>query len=709
MKKSIITTILSVLCSFVFAFGLTACDNENYNNGGTVNNGGDGTQPHTHTYSEEWSHDNTYHWHAATCEHTEEIKDKAEHNFINDVCSVCDYILESLEYALNSDEQSYTIIGIGTCKDTDIVIPSIYNDLPVTGIGDNAFYNCGSLTSIKILDNVASIGDNAFNGCSNLTNIVIPDNTSIGDNAFNGCPIETVTMPTSAIDAIPKTNLKSVVITSGESIEGNAFDGCTSLTSITIPDSVTLIGENAFNGCNRIETAIMPTSAISAIPQTNLKSVVITSGESIEENAFDGCTSLTSIIIPDSVTSIGKSAFEGCNSLSCITLPFIGANKDETRNTFFGYNFGADDYRQNDRYVPESLKTVVITSAESIDFSTFYGCSSLTSITIPDSVTSIGSSAFNSCSSLTSIVIPDSVTSIGIGAFNSCSSLTSIVIPDSVTSIGGEAFSGCSSLESITVASGNSVYHSDGNCLIETASKTLIVGCKNSVIPTDGSVTSIRLAAFEGCSSLTSITIPDGVTHIGERAFAYCSSLTSITIPDSVTSIGGATFLRCGSLICNEYSNGYYLGNPNNPYLILLKAKDTSITTCTINNTTKFIHSFAFGNCRSLTSITIPDSVTSIGYGAFAYCSSLTSIAIPDSVTSIEDLMFQDCTNLTSVTIPDSVTNIHYAPFQDCSNLTSIKFNGTMQQWEAIDKTIHWDSYSHINKVICTNGILNLN
>ena len=202
---------------------------------------------------------------------------------------------------------------------------------------------------------------------------------------------------------------------------------------------------------------------------------------------------LTSIIIPDSVISIGNGAFARCSNLVSVTIP---------------------------------------DSVTSIGIGAFELCESLTSITIPNSVTSIDVDTFR-MSGLTSIVIPDSMTSIGNGAFG-ISNLTSIVIPSNVTSIGDGAFERCSDLASITVEEGNSVYHSDGNCLIETASKTVIAGCKTSILPTDGSVTKIGGAVFVNYTDLTSIVIPDSVTHIGKEAFLGCTGLTSITFEGTV-------------------------------------------------------------------------------------------------------------------------------------------------------------------------------
>ena len=166
-------------------------------------------------------------------------------------------------------------------------------------------------------------------------------------------------------------------------------------------------------------------------------------------------------------------------------------------------------------------------------------------IPIDGSVTSIGEGAFYGCRGLTSITIPKSVTTIEEGAFYGCSGLTRITIPKSVTSIEGSAFGDCENLEEIKAEKGNSVYHSEGNCLIETENEILVAGCKNSRIPIDGSVTSIGVCAFYGCSGLTSITIPKSVTSIGRHAFSRCSGLTSITIPNSVTSIGEDAFDNC--------------------------------------------------------------------------------------------------------------------------------------------------------------------
>lgn len=299
-----------------------------------------------------------------------------------------------------------------------------------------------------------------------------------------------------------------------------------------------------------------------------------------------------------------------------------------------------DERITGDLEIPSTIEHYPVTG---IGRKAFWGCRSLTSITIPDSVTSIGVWAFEYCESLTNVTIPDSVTSIGDSTFERCHSLTNITIPDSVTSIGNYAFAYCNSLTGIKVDKNNSKYDSRNGCnaIIETETNTLVAGCGTTVIP--DSVTSIGYEAFAGCRSLTNIKIPDSVTRIGDGAFGGCIRLTSITIPDSVTSIGNDAFSWCESL-----------------------------TSITIPDSVTSIGEYAFEFCFSLTSITIPDSVTSIGEYAFYACESLTSITIPDSVTSIGDWTFSECNSLISITIPDSVTSIGEWAFDDCNNLTSI-------------------------------------
>lgn len=414
-----------------------------------------------------------------------------------------------------------------------------------------------------------------------------------------------------------------------------------------------------------------------------------------------------------------------------------------------------------------------------------YTSVNITSIDIPNSVTSIGSYAFSNCSALTSITIPDSVTSIGYAAFAHCSSLASIIIPNSVTSIGASAFSGCSSLESITLPFvGTSVSETSASsltlfgCIFGTSSYIggamtkqyygfddysiyYIPSSLKSVSITGGN---ILKGAFYGCTGLTSIKISDGVTRIESSTFKDCSSLISITIPDSVNYVEYDAFENCNVALFTAYEYGLYVGNSNNPYLVMVGVTDKSQSTYTIHADTKVListHSaeahkslfygcdrltsitipdgvteisgFAFYGCKSLTNVTIPNSVTRIGCGAFASCTSLTSITLPDSVTSIGSQAFDGCKSLTSITIPDGVTSIDWntfaycnslasiiiptsltsitnnSAFFDCQSLTSIKFEGTVEEWNAISKvSAGWNYYVPATEVVCSDGVVTL-
>ena len=341
-------------------------------------------------------------------------------------------------------------------------------------------------------------------------------------------------------------SLQSITIPDSVTSIGDwAFSECSSLHSVTIPDSVTSIGNWTFHRCSSLHSVTIPDSVTS-----------------IRDWAFLDCKSLQSVTIPDSVTSIGDGAFNGCESLQSVTIPesviIIKGNpfsncparviNRSNHFTIFEGNLYTSDRRKLISYLLKGENFIIPNFVTSIGISAFLGCKSLQSVTIPDSVTSIGNWAFHRCSSLQSITIPDSVTSIGDKAFTRCLSLQSVTIPGSVTSIGDGAFWGCKSLQSVTIP--DSVT-SIGECAFSSCSSLQSVTIPNSV-------TCIGDYAFSDCSSLQSVTIPGSVTNIGGRAFVRCSSMLSVTIPDSVTSIGYQAFEDCWSLQSTFISHKTY-------------------------------------------------------------------------------------------------------------------------------------------------------
>ena len=409
--------------------------------------------------------------------------------------------------------------------------------------------------------------------------------------------------------------LKSVIIPSTVTeIDYVAFEGCTGLASVTIANSVISIGESAFSGCTSLTSITIPNSLTS-----------------IGSDAFYGCTGLTSITIPNSVTSIGSDAFKNTGYWNNQPDGIIYLD-----NCLIGYK--GDKSNLSGALVIDSKTRIIGDSA-------FSGCTGLTSVTIPNSVTSIGKDAFSGCTWLTSVTIPESVTSIDFNAFSGCTGLKEVHITDIAAWCKIHFYY----VGTIYYASSNPLCYA-GNLYLND---NLIT---DLVIPE--SVTTINAYSFFNCKCLTSVTIPNSVTSIGNNAFSECTGLKEVHITDV------AAWCKIDFNSDSDANPLYYAKN--------LYLNDKLITDLVIPESVTAINAYSFFNCECLTSVTIPNSVTSIGSDAFYGCTGLTSVTIPNSVTSIGGYAFYGCTGLTSVTIPNSVTSIGGYAFYGCTGLTSV-------------------------------------
>ena len=439
-------------------------------------------------------------------------------------------IPDGLSFEFNNDGTAYPADYTGTQE--TITIPSRISkdsngnaikgtDYVVNLCNGNYYYsNIGKAKNIILAEGITEINGDAFASCTTLESVVIPNGVKeIDYEAFNKC-----------------TNLKTVILPNTlEEISDDAFNNCTNLKDLKLPNSLEWIGENTFYNCG-LTTLIIPDRV-----------------SRIEPTAFGNCTSLTKVIIKSKkIDYLANDVFDGCNDSI-----FTGDD-----NALY-LSDGTNPYHILYKAKSTNITSYSINKNTKIIGSAFDGCTGLTSITIPSSVTSIGGSAFYGCTGLESITIPSSVTSIGESAFSGCTGLTSITIPSSVTSIGSSAFYGCTGLESVVVEEGNPRYTSENgsNCIIDKTTNTLILGIKTTTIP--NCVTSIGESAFSGCTGLISITIPSSVTSIGSSAFFNCKSLITINYTGSqeewnkITK-GGNWDYNCPTdmkIVCNYNAN----------------------------------------------------------------------------------------------------------------------------------------------------------
>ena len=636
---------------------------------------------------------------------------------VNEACKICGTgYSKGLKFTTNGDG-TCRISGIGTCTDTDVNIPPTSpNGDNVTGISSNAFsWNGSNITNITIPDSVIYIGYRAFSNTQYYNDESNWENDVLYINNF-------------LIDTKTSISGEYVIKDGTRILVDRAFANRTSLTSVTIPDSVISIGSYAFYSCDSLKSITVDEN------NHNYESIdgnlYTKGGKTLVRYAIGKAD--TSFVIPDSVTSIGDDAFYKCTSLTNITIP---------------------------------------DSVTSIGSRAFYNCYRLSSVIIPDSVTGIGSGAFEYCFGLSNIVIGNNVTSIGSGAFYNCYRLSSVIIPDSVTSIGGVAFEWCINLASVTIGSGVT---SIGDCAFNACEKLIEVYNLSSLDITKGSTDNGNVGCFateihtstdidnkvwtdkdgyifyegedacyllgyvgtetdlflpESCNgknysiyerafynhsyewdiqllsdhyvylnytspnNITSVIISDGVTSIGYQAFEGCTKLTSITIGRGITSISRA-FYYCFNLVEvynlsslniteKTFTTGY--GYPLNIYT------PTSGESKVWSDSDGYIFyedgdtCYLIGYKGNDVDLILPNSCNRKEYAIRGYAFSmyhstlewglgigLKSITIPDSVTVIGEGAFWGCFGITKVSIGNRVVDIGEIAFSDCWELASI-------------------------------------
>ncbi len=509
-----------------------------------------------------------------------------EHSYVDGRCSCGEidfnHTQDGFTFSLINNDSEYMVEEYNGTS-SDVIVPSTYDNKPVTQIGENAFNKKTSIKSVAIAKSIEYIGANAFYFCSSLEKVKFEKGSQlkeIGEYAFSGCSkLSYIQLPENI-----------------EDICDYAFRGCIKL-NYTVKDGLKYLGTQTNSCFYLVERE--STSITQATIDSNCKI--------INTYAFSGCTKLTSITIPIGVEVLHYNAFYNCQALTIYcereSMPQgwdLGWNDDNNPVVWScSNNDVADD---GYIYIMSNGLKYGVKNGEAI---VAKQQSTITEANIPASITYKGNSY--------------SVTSISDKAFYYCTSLTNVVIPNSVVQVGNSAFTGCNSL----------VYNDKdgikylGNSQNPNLYLANVTNKKIQTITLDSNCKIIGYNAFMDCVSLRNIEFSDNIASIGASAFSGCIELTNIQIPDSIMSVGEKAFFGCTLLDYNEKGGLRYLGNDTNPYLCLIEKIDANIIEPIIDENCKIITDYAFADCTKIINITIPKSVRTMGYGVFSNCISL--------------------------------------------------------------------------------------